>query len=196
VLFSLLGGLQVRYLDALAPAVALALGGGVAWLARWTRLPGWATALVVVALLAVPAARSLRVIRAGDSDSGHLGILPARTVDRLSAFLQAHTAHEHFEVASATAVKAAPLIVHDGRPVLMLGTRAGHPLTPMRRFLADVRHHRVSYVLIAGRCGPRDDTGPKGCGVAARWARVHGRNLTARVGIPLYAVHLPLRQHG
>src|SRR5262249_48894662 len=68
VFFSVLGDLQIRYLDAFAPAVALALGGGVAALARWSRLPA---ALLAAAVLIVPAAHSLAVVRHADSDSGH-----------------------------------------------------------------------------------------------------------------------------
>jgi 4-amino-4-deoxy-L-arabinose transferase-like glycosyltransferase len=192
-LFSYLGGLQVRYLDALAPAVALALGGGATALARWARLPGWAAVAAVVALLATPAAQALDVVHDADSDSGHIGTLPAPALQRLSAFLQAHTAGERYEVASATAVKATPLIAADGRRVLMLGTLAGHPITPLKRFLADVRNHEVSYVLIAGQCGPRSSRGPRGCGPAARWAVVHGRNVSAQAGLSVYEVHPPLR---
>jgi 4-amino-4-deoxy-L-arabinose transferase-like glycosyltransferase len=189
VFFSVLGGLQIRYLDALAPAVALALGGGVAALARFARLPA---AILAAAVLIVPTLHSLAVVRHADSDSGHLGVLPPPTLDRLSAFLQAHTRGQRYELASATATRATPLIAKDGRRVLLLGTLAGHPITPLRTFLKDVRNGEVSYVLIAGRCGPHNATGPDGCGVAARWARVHGRNLTRRVGLPLYQVHPPL----
>ncbi len=188
-LFSTLGGLQIRYLDALAPAVALALGGGVAALARWSRLPA---ALLAAAVLAVPAVHSLDVVRAAASDSGHLGVLPPSELDRLSAFLQRHTKGERYELASATAVRAAPLIAKDGRRVLMLGTLAGHPIAPLRRLLVAVRRHEVSYVLIAGRCGPHNAAGPRGCGPAARWARVHGRDLTRELGLPVYEVHPPL----
>jgi 4-amino-4-deoxy-L-arabinose transferase-like glycosyltransferase len=193
LLFSWLRGLQIRYLDALAPGVALAAGGGVAALGRWARLPGWAVTFAVAAVLAVPASHALAVVHDASSDSGHIGALPASTVDRLSAFLQRHTKGERYEVASAAAVKATPLIAKDGRPVLMLGTLAGHPLTPLKRFLSDVRHHEVRYVLLAGRCGPHSSLGPGGCGRAARWAKVHGRSVSARVGVSLFDVHPPLR---
>jgi hypothetical protein len=194
-LFSLLGGLQVRYLDALAPAVALALGASVAGLARWAKAPAAIAAAAVVAILVVPTIRSVDVVHAAQSDSGHIGALPQPTVDRLSAFLRAHTQHQRYELASATSVKATPLIAKDGRRVLLLGTLAGHPITPLPTFLKDVRNREVSYVLIAGRCGPHSSTGPSGCGRAARWAVVHGTNLTKLVGVPLYAVHPPLRSH-
>jgi 4-amino-4-deoxy-L-arabinose transferase-like glycosyltransferase len=196
-LFSFLPGLQVRHLDALAPAVALALGGAVAALARWARLPAWASAAAVVALLVVPTAHALDVVHRPASDSGGIGALPAPAVSRLSAFLARRTKGRRYELASATAAKAAPLIAHDGRPVLLLGTLAGHPIVPLRRFLADVRNHEVSYVLMAGRCGPRSALGPGGCGLAARWARVHGRSVSRAAGAELYEVtprmaHLPL----
>ena len=189
VLFSALGGLQIRYLDALAPAVALALGGGVAALAHWARLPA---AVLAAAVLIVPAVHSLAVVRHADSDSGHLGVLPPQTLDRLSAFLQRHTRGQRYELASATATRATPLIAKDGRRVLMLGTLAGHPITPLRTFIKDVRNGEVSYVLIAGLCARHNAGGPHGCGPAARWAKVHGRNLTGEFGLPLYEVHPPL----
>jgi 4-amino-4-deoxy-L-arabinose transferase-like glycosyltransferase len=191
-LFSFLGGLQVRYLDALAPAVALALGGGAALLARWARAPRAVVVVALAAILVVPTIRSVGVVHAAQSDSGHIGALPQPAVDRLSAFLQANTQGQRYELASATAVKATPLIAHDGRRVLMLGTLAGHPITPLATFLEDVRHREVSYVLIAGRCGPQSSTGPAGCGRAARWAVVHGTNLAKELGVPLYEVHPPL----
>jgi len=105
------------------------------------------------------------------------------------------SARQLVALASATAVKAAPLVARDGRRVLMLGTLAGHPIVPLQKFLADVRKREVSYVLLAGLCGPRTAHGPQGCGSAARWAKVHGTNLARYVGLPLYEVHPPLRPH-
>jgi hypothetical protein len=173
----------------------------VAALAQWARMPAWATTAAVVALLVVPAARALDVVHDAASDSGHLGTLPAATVSRLSAFLARHTQGQRYELASATATKATPLIALDGRRVLVLGTLAGHPIVPLRRFLADVRHHQVSYVLMAGRCGPHTALGPRGCGPAARWARVHGRDVSRAAGVQMYEVtprmaHRRLRVRG
>ena len=51
--------------------------------------------------------------------------MPAHETSLLSAYLRRHWPHTYYEFASATAVKAAPLIVRDGRPVLMLDTRSG-----------------------------------------------------------------------
>ena len=126
----------------------------------------------------MPTIRSVDVVHAAQSDSGHIGALPGATVNRLSAFLQAHTRNERYELASATAVKATPLIAKDDRRVLMLGTLAGHPIMPLPTFLKDVRKRELSYVLVSDRCGPHSSTGPDGCGRAARWAVVHGTDLT------------------
>jgi hypothetical protein len=165
----------------------------VAALAGFARLPA---AIMAAAVLIVPTIHSLAVVRDADSDSGHLGVLPPATLDRASTFLRQHTRGERYEFASATATRATPLVAKDGRRVLMLGTLAGHPITPLRTFLKDVRNGEVSYVLVAGLCAPHNADGPGGCGPAARWARVHGRNLTNELGLPLYEVHPPLSARG
>jgi 4-amino-4-deoxy-L-arabinose transferase-like glycosyltransferase len=187
-LFSAVNELQIRYVETLAPAVALAFGAAVATLSGWARLPAWATAIAVVALLAVPTAHAVDVVDRASSDSGHIGAMAPADLQELSAFLQAHTAHQRYEVASATSVKATSLIARDARPVLMLATLAGHPLTPLRRFLRDVLERKVSYVLVAGRCGPHSAVDPRGCGLDARWAVVHGRHVSAVAGVRLYRV--------
>jgi 4-amino-4-deoxy-L-arabinose transferase-like glycosyltransferase len=188
-LLSFLPDLKVRYADVLAPPVALALGVGIVALSA--RLPRVLTAALVMALLAAPAVQAVDVVRDGASDSGHLGALSAQQAQRLSAFLARRTKHSRYELASATAAKAAPLIERDARPVLMLGTELGKPLTSLKRLRSDVQHGEVRYVLMAGRCGPHTATTPTGCGAAARWARVHGRDVSRAAGLnsnTLYAV--------
>jgi 4-amino-4-deoxy-L-arabinose transferase-like glycosyltransferase len=186
IVFSLMRSLQVRYLDAFAPAVAGALGVGVVALGRRLRAPGWATVVALVALLAIPAQQSLAVVRHAASDSGHIGGMPATEVAALSRYLRAHNRGARDEVASATAVKAAALIAHDGRPVLMLDALARQPILPSARLRSAVRHREVRYLLMtsgcrAGRCGP-----------AVAWALRIGRDVTRQAGLPgrglLYAL--------
>ncbi len=185
-LFSFLPGLQVRYVDALAPAVAAALGGAVVALARRP----WLAAPAMVVLLALPTAQAIHVVRTADSDSGHIGALRPGQAARMASFLDAHTAGDRYELASATAVKAVPIVERDARPVLMLGTLAGQPIVPLRRFLRDVSDGDVHYVLASERCGPRSAHEPGGCGSAARWARVHGVDVSGLAGAPSHSLYL------
>src|SRR5439155_10037822 len=148
--FSWLPHLQIRYLEAFTPAVAAALGVGAVTLARRLRRPAWAAGACAL-LLAVPAAAAVRVVRSGASDSGHIGQMSAREADALAAFLARHTAGRRYELASATAVKAAPVIERAARPVLMLDTLAGRPLTPLRALLGAVRRGLLTYVRLGGR---------------------------------------------
>jgi len=67
------------------------------------------------------------------SDSGHIGAMPAAEVATLSRYLRTHDHGARYEFASATAVKSAALIAHDGRPVLMLDALARQPILPSAR---------------------------------------------------------------
>jgi hypothetical protein len=186
VLFSLMRELQVRYLEAFAPAVAGTLGVGVVMLARRLRAPAWAAAAVLVLLLAIPAQQSLAVVRAGASDSGHIGAMPAAEVATLSRYLLAHDRGARYEVASATAVKAAALIARDGQPVLVLDALAHQPILSAARLRSAVRHGEARYLLMTSGCGAGR------CGPAVAWAVSHGRDVTRQAGLPgrglLYAL--------
>jgi 4-amino-4-deoxy-L-arabinose transferase-like glycosyltransferase len=171
VVLSFMPDLKVRYVDVVAPPAAAALGAGIVSLTQ--RKP--VGALLLAALLAAPAVQAVRVARSDASDSGHLGSLTPTETRDLSAFLARHQ-RTRYELASATAAKAAPLIVMDDRPVLMLGTQVGDELTSLRTFRKDVRNDEVRYVLVAGPCGPH--TWRTGCGRAARWAVVHGKDVS------------------
>ncbi|WP_028067050.1 glycosyltransferase family 39 protein [Solirubrobacter soli] len=168
---SFMPDLKVRYVDVLAPPVALALGAGIVSLTQRKAVG----ALLLAALLAPPAVQAVRVVRLDASDSGHLGSLTPTEATHLSAFLKRHQ-RTRYELASATAAKAAPLIERDDRPILMLGTQLGKPLTPLRTLRKDVRNDEVGYVLVAGPCGPH--TWRSGCGQAARWAVKHGKDVS------------------
>jgi hypothetical protein len=181
---SFMPDLKVRYVDVLAAPAALALGAGLVSLTQ--RRP--VGALLLAALLAAPAIQAIRVVRHDASDSGHLGSLTPTQATDLSAFLARHH-RTRYELASATAAKAAPLIETDDRPILMLGTRLGQALTGLKTLRKDVRRDEVRYVLIAGRCGAH--TWRTGCGRAARWAKVNGRDVSHAARLPratLYAL--------
>ena len=182
VLFSMLTRLQVRYLEGFTPAVAAVVGVGAITVARRVGASAWLAGIAVVALLAIPARESLALVRSGSSDSGHIGTLPAQQVARLSHYLAPRTRGARFELAASTAVKATALIVRDGRPVLMLDTLAGQPLTTLRQFRTAIRHGRVRYLLTSS-CGPRSARRAGGCGLVNRWAQVHGTDATRAAGL-------------
>ena len=115
-----------------------------------------------------------------------VGVGVGAEVARALAFAAAHDHGARYEVASATAVKAAALIAHDGRPVLVLDALARQPIVDAARLRADVRRREVRYLLMTAGCrGGR-------CGPAGAWALRPGRDVTRRAGLPgrglLYAL--------
>jgi 4-amino-4-deoxy-L-arabinose transferase-like glycosyltransferase len=244
VVFSLSAGLRTRYLEALAPAVALALGAALAGLARTgaarprrtaaaagaalactillvaafavpaahppaaalivtcgaalaaatvarvgTRLSARALTrtlvmLGLVGLLAIPATTSLRLVQSHSSDAGNPGGMPLSALARLSDYLATHRHGARYELATAAAAKAGPLIARDGQPVLVLTSAYGIPLVTARQLAADVSAGRVRYLLAGGapcRPGNRFATG---CAPAVRWAHAHGTDVSAAAGAP------------
>jgi 4-amino-4-deoxy-L-arabinose transferase-like glycosyltransferase len=200
---------EPRYLEAVTPAIAAAIGIGIAWLAaRAPRLlaacatvaaavaialvapPAWAiviaaagvvagvslalrhrarvalAACALTAVLAVPTASALTVARDHGSDAGLFVQTPG--LDALSAFLRAQQGHSRYEVASTSIMRAAPLIIRDGRPVLML-TADNRPLLTPAQLEQLVRNGQIRYLLIGTGAGP-----------VFRWALAHAH----RVRVP------------
>jgi 4-amino-4-deoxy-L-arabinose transferase-like glycosyltransferase len=186
IVLSAMHGLQARYLESVAPAVAGTLGVGVVTVARRLRAPAWAAVAAMVALLVIPAQQSIAIARTAASDSGHIGAMPPAEVAKLSRYLRAHDHGARYEVASATAVKAAALIAHDGRPVMLLDALARQPIVPAARLRFDVLHRDVRYLLMASGCRAGR------CGQAVAWAQRAGVDVTRRAGLPgrglLYAL--------
>jgi 4-amino-4-deoxy-L-arabinose transferase-like glycosyltransferase len=184
-----------------APAIALAGGAAVAGVAgvALVRPPAWATvaalagacacmalaaarrrpptALVtyaLVAALSVPLAASVAVARQHKSNAG----LALEAPRALSTFLISHQGRARYEVASATVFRASPLIVRDGRPVLMLTSYRGRPLLSVARFKQLVAAGDVRYILMGpGGCAPT------GCAPVLRWAHAHARDISGAAGV-------------
>jgi 4-amino-4-deoxy-L-arabinose transferase-like glycosyltransferase len=171
-------------------AVAAAAGGGLAVAVVSDR--GRSAVLAVCALLAVlavPAAGAVTVAGQHRSDAGLPSRMTAGEVARLSAFLVRHQGGARFEVASSTVVRAAPLIVHDGRPILMLTSLAGRPLLSAGKLAGLVSGGQVRYALLGrGACAT---SAARTCAPAVKWAMSHARDVSPSAGLPpetLYAL--------
>jgi 4-amino-4-deoxy-L-arabinose transferase-like glycosyltransferase len=235
LLFSAMGVLQVRYLEAFTPAVAAVVGVAIAALATAaikrpraafalvagaalgavlapgaTHTPAWAapvalgaavvTGIVALtmsvakpqrralapllavaalaAVLAQPLAASTRVAGGAMADSGHPGQMPAARITALSTFLTANQGSARYEVATAKVAKAGPLIVRDGRPVLVLTSMHNLPLVTPAQLAGAVRAGHVRYLMLGGAACPA-----KGCAPAVRWARSHSVDISLRAGL-------------
>jgi 4-amino-4-deoxy-L-arabinose transferase-like glycosyltransferase len=152
VLFSFMGHLQPRYLEAMSPAVAAALGiAGAYVLARAGSLlprPARAPALLVAlaALLAAPAKASLDLIEARTGDAN-----PSGSGSQYSAYLRAHADNAYYEVAATNPLSVVGLIVQDGRRVLFLRTLDGVRVS-VAQLSALVRDGRVRYAIVSHPC--------------------------------------------
>jgi len=170
-------------------AAVLALGAlagcaVVAAAAAGRRRPTALAALGLVAVLAVPAGAAVSVARHHRSDAG----LPLRTdparLAALSRFLIAHQGPARYEVASPTVIRAAPLIIRDARPVLMLTSLYGRPLLGPAGLERLVATGRVRYALLGRTSCTRG-----GCPAVVRWARAHARDVSAAAGQPRGTVY-------
>jgi 4-amino-4-deoxy-L-arabinose transferase-like glycosyltransferase len=190
VLFSGQSALRPRYLEAFDPAVAACLGAGIVLaagaLGARMRSPGAAHALAaaLAALLVAPLATSVQAVAAHVEDSGAVGAMPSRRVAALTAYLRVHRDGARYEVASLATSPAASIIVHDGRPVLIL-TALGHPLETPRRLAELVAAGQVHTALAGAGCRTA------GCARLGSWIRAHGVDVGGAAGQPrgvLYAL--------
>ncbi|HEV3094594.1 MAG TPA: glycosyltransferase family 39 protein [Solirubrobacteraceae bacterium] len=163
LLFSFSGHMQPRYLEAMSPAVAGALGIAAAYLlgrlAKRPRLRQAAIVLAGLALLAGPVRASVQEIeaRAGDAN-------PSGTGNQYSAYLRAHRHGARYEVAASNPLAVVGLISQDGQPVLILRTIDGEMVSveQLRRL---VSQRAVRYVLISSPC-----TKGKHCASTIAWS--------------------------
>ncbi len=181
------GGVLLAHPPAWAVVVAVAAVVGCGIVAAARAWPQRTTALAVlglVAVLAVPVAGAVTVAAQHRSAAG----LPLRTsparLAALSRFLTAHQGHSRYEVASPTVVRAAPLIIRDARPVVMLTSLYGRPLLDATRLQHLVAAGQVRYALLG-----RASCTAKGCPGAVRWARAHASDVSAAAGQPPQTVY-------
>ncbi|MDX6726543.1 MAG: hypothetical protein QOK49_1348 [Baekduia sp.] len=176
------GGILLASPPATAVVVALTAVGGCAAVAGTRSGPQRSTALAVLALvavLAVPTAGAVTVAKQHQSNAGlPLNTDPARLA-ALSAYLIAHQGNGRYEVLSPNVVRAAPLIIRDARPVLMLTSLYGRPLLTTAQLQHLVATGQVRYGLLDSvSCAST------GCAPVVRWARAHARDVSAAAGQP------------
>jgi hypothetical protein len=92
--------------------------------------------------------------------------------------LIAHQGAARYEIASPNVIRAAPLIVRDARPVLMLTSLYGRPLLDAAQLRHYVATGQVRYLLGKATCGSG------GCADVLRWARKHARDVSTAAGQP------------
>jgi 4-amino-4-deoxy-L-arabinose transferase-like glycosyltransferase len=181
-LFSQMARLHPRYVESLTPAVAAMFGIGVAMVAgagnrvRWLAIP-------LTALLAVPLVASIEAVRDSTSDAGNVGALGAEEQHALSAYLLAHQGAASYEMAAGSATTIASLIVQDRRPVLMLTSYNGRPLTSPSQLQALAAQGKVRYAFLDSRCGAHTPKTAAGCAPVARWVRATGADVSLQAGL-------------
>jgi 4-amino-4-deoxy-L-arabinose transferase-like glycosyltransferase len=150
LLFSFMGHLQPRYLEAVSPAVAAALGIATAYvLARAAGKPRLRVALLAVvsfALLAGPAEASFDLVEERTSDAN-----PTGSGDQYSAYLRTHRDGARYETAATNPLAVVGLIAQDGQPVLMLRSIDG-VLVSVSELRQLVREGALRYAIIPHPC--------------------------------------------
>jgi hypothetical protein len=125
----------------------------------------------------------LSIARSSRSDAGLAAPLDPARVRALSAYLLAHRDHAEYEVASSTVFKAGPLIVRDGRPVLMLTSYQDRPLLTPAQLERLVATHHVRYALIGRRKCGLQNRGALACVPVVRWAVEHSVDVSRATGV-------------
>jgi hypothetical protein len=126
---------------------------------------------------------SVQAARAKTSDAGNVGALGDEEQRLLSSYLLAHQGSAHYELAAGEATSIASLIVQDVRPVLMLTTYDGLPLTSVARLKTLIARGEVRYAFLDSLCGRRPSKTVAGCAPAALWVRAHGTDVSLEAGL-------------
>jgi hypothetical protein len=182
VVFSAMQRLQVRYLEAWAPAVCAVLGlslgalwhrdaGDHAGEPHRTGPPGYGwmglqvlLACATVGLLAVSLSKDSFVIERDRTDS----LLPDFGTPALSRYLRSHRDGAYYELAGANINDVTGLISQDGLPVLVLNSIDGS-LTRTKTLKAQVAERRVRFYFVA----PHPCHSGRNCPYNQIWAYAH-----------------------
>jgi len=179
-----------------AGAVAGAVGLFAAVALRRRLLVAAAGGLVVVSLLAGPAAYSLSTIghtasgsvpTVGPATSGGLGGGPeggSTTDSALISYLEAHRGGAEYLVAAFTSMSSDSLIIASGQPVITIGGFNGSdPAPTLTQFEKLVAEGKVHYVLVSTQGGAGGGGGPGGGGSGtgtdiSHWVTEHGTEVS------------------
>jgi 4-amino-4-deoxy-L-arabinose transferase-like glycosyltransferase len=175
-------------------AVVVALAGAVGCVAvvaagRLPRGGAAPAACALCAVLAVPASAALTVARQHQSDAGLPSALTDAQVASLSSYLIAHQGSARYEMASPTVFRAAPLIVRDARPVLMLTSINGQALMTPARLAALVANGQVRYALLGRSPCAKTPDSTQPCAPVVRWAMAHRQDVSAAAGLPRFTLY-------
>jgi 4-amino-4-deoxy-L-arabinose transferase-like glycosyltransferase len=186
--------LSVRYIAPVNPAIAAALGIGIALAARAAarrerggvmRVGGLIACLAVVVVLT---AGSIAIVRARTSDGGGAGSISATELASLSRYLTVHRGHARYEFAAVEAYQAGPLIAADGQPALILASSPYHPLVSTAGLSHAAAAGKVRYVFVSPR-GSGSGNAVRFVGGSLRrapmvaWVRRHGTDVSRSAGL-------------
>jgi 4-amino-4-deoxy-L-arabinose transferase-like glycosyltransferase len=164
---------------AISASIVERRGGGSA---RPARLAGAAAVCCLASLLLPALVRSRAIVDGHESASGGTSAQPLKWVRRVSDYLRSHSGG-YYELASYAYPHAAPLIVRDGRPVLVL-MNSHRPIVTVPRLARELRAGRVRYALIEGHCGADPIHKIRDCPASVRWLRARSADVSAAAGLP------------
>jgi 4-amino-4-deoxy-L-arabinose transferase-like glycosyltransferase len=193
VAFSAMERLQVRYLEAFAPAVCAVFGVSLSALWRGGlgrrhsfsgrredpashRVLGLRILLICVGLGLLTASlnKDAYVIRRARTDS----LLTDFSTPALSRFLRAHRDGTHYEVAGASINDVVGLVARNDLPVLVLNSVDG-PLTRTKTLRAQVAGRRVRFYFVA----PHPCHSGRRCPYNQIWAYAHSTPVPGQPGL-------------
>jgi hypothetical protein len=111
-------------------------------------------------------------------------------VDPIERYVKSHQGNARYELVATSATLAAPFIIDDARPVLLLTTVNAQPimtLPQLRRFVAS---GQVRYEVNHGGCTAATFSIRAQCADTMRWVRAHFRDVTSKTGLPASNVGL------